>query len=496
MVVLILLANVGLAGYYLHQTPSISLTYTPPVEVILNEQVDRLTLTVSNHSSRLFTPRFAVQPETSNQAWPWTIDSGPERLYPGQTGHYVISAQASSFKAFHAAWAGQVVVSDAGGDYRLYAVLTIPKQTHYSNPDLIANLDYRYWPQDGAAPSRWALDVDPGSLATLTLASQADRPALRLQMESNPKAEVLPVVRVAQTVSFPDHFAVWVYPTAETADEIYGLEVTDGTHQLWILFGTPPESTLPDRVWIAAPQDQWSKRDIDLAALYQSLGWDIPLPSLRYDNLVRYTVPQVRLSWIAASRSRVVTSWFFGPIEQSTSRYTTATLISNALNYPDAYYVTLGDQARSQRNYAPAQDLYQKALALNPANSAAHFGLAENFFWSGEWERALTSYNAALASGYPVPGLAYKGIGWADYNLMRYEDALAAFEKSVQLLTGGAGDEHDIRLADAYSGLGWSELRLQHCEQAIVAFGVALKLDENHPTTQNGLHECQGGEDS
>ncbi len=498
MVGVIVLGNVGLAGYYLHQDPLISLAYTPPVEVLFDGQVNRLTLTVSNNSSKLFTPRFAVQPQTSNQAWPWHIDSGPEHLQPGQIGQYVISAQETSFKAFHAAWDGQVVVSDAEGDYTLRAVLTIPKQTHYANPDQIANPDYRYWPQDGSAPSEWVLDADPGSLPTLTLLSHANRSALQLQMESNPNAEVPPMVRLTQTVSFPDNFTVWVYPTTDLRDEIYGLEVVDGVHQLWILFGPPTDRATQDGqptiVSFPAPLNQWSKQVVDLAALYQSLGWTIPLPSMRYANGLRYTVPQVQLSWIVASQSRSSAAWVWGLIEQETGRYDSATLVSNALEHPDAYYVTLGDQQRSQRNYSLAEDFYQKALSINPASSAAYFGLAENFFWSGLWDQAIISFNTALTYGYSIPGLAYKGMGWAYYNLLRYEDALTAFEKSVQLLTTGTGSERDARLADAYSGLGWSKLRLQNCEQAITDFEAALKLDVNHPTASSGLRECQGVE--
>ncbi|MBI5961167.1 MAG: tetratricopeptide repeat protein, partial [Chloroflexi bacterium] len=495
----IVLANAGLAAYYLRQSPPVSMAYVPPVEVIFGGRVNRLTLTVTNDSSRLFTPRFAVQPETSIQAWPWHIDSGPERLRPGQTGQYVISAQESTFKAFQVGWGGQVVVSDAGGDYNLRAVLTIPKQTHAVNPDLIANPDYRYWPQDGSAPLNWVLDADTGSVATLVLVSQAGRSALKLHMESNPNAEVRPVVRMAQTISFPDRFTVWVYPTTtstDPADEIYGLEVTDGVHQLWILFGPHVETQAdqPQIIVIPAPLNQWSRQVVDLATLYQSIGWTIPLPSTRYEKGLRYTVPQVRLSWIAASRSRNVTSWFFSPIEQETGRYEPESLVANALKHPDNYYITLGDQQRSQRNHPLAQDFYRKALAENPSNSAAHFGLAENYFWSGEWDRAAASFGDAISYGYPIPGLAYKGIGWAQYNLMHYEEGAATFEQSIQWLTAGAGSDHDSRLADAYSGLGWSQLRLQNCEQAIIAFETALTLDKDHPTARGGLRECQGSE--
>jgi tetratricopeptide (TPR) repeat protein len=77
---------------------------------------------------------------------------------------------------------------------------------------------------------------------------------------------------------------------------------------------------------------------------------------------------------------------------------------------------------------------------------------------------------------------------------MHYEDALAAFETAIGLLT--TSNEHDLRLADAYSGLGWSELRLQNCEQAIADFEIALKLNANHPTASNGLRECQDGGNS
>ncbi len=497
LVSVILLVDGGIAAYYLNQDPSLSLAYAPPVEVIFGGKVNRLRITVTNHSQKTLTPRFAVQPETSIQAWPWHIETGPEQLSPGQTGHYVITAQTSSFKAFQVGWGGQVVVSDAGGDYTLRAVLTIPKQTGFSNPDLIANPDYRYWPQDGLAPLGWMLDAEPGSIATVSLSDRQGRSGLMLNVESNPHAEVRPVVRIEQMISFPDRFAIWVYPTATSTDpndELYGLEITDDEHQLWVLFGNPASGGfLADNhgfVVIPAPMNEWSRQVIDLAGLYQSLGWSMPVSSIRYYNGLRYAVPQVRLSLIAGSRVQPVVTWKFGPIEQETGRYTTGTLMSTALEHPDTYYVTIGNEQRSQRNYHLAQAFHRTALAANASNSAAYFGLAESYFWSGEWDSAAAAFEEAITHGYPIPGLAYKGIGWAQYNLVHYEEALIAFDESVRLLTRGAGGENETRLADAYSGVGWSQLRLGDCEQASASFVKALELDPAHPTARSGLEEC------
>jgi hypothetical protein len=96
------------------------------------------------------------------------------------------------------------------------------------------------------------------------------------------------LARLNQTISFPGSFAVWVHPGrtgGDSASAIYGLEFDDGTHRLWVLFGERDgvETEDPTRATIYrnAPPGEWSRQIVDIAALYEALGWPLPEYSTR-----------------------------------------------------------------------------------------------------------------------------------------------------------------------------------------------------------------------
>ncbi len=498
LVIILTAGSVGLAGYYLRQDPPVELSYRLPIEMV-GEQANRLTVSVSNTGNKTLTPRFFVRADVANYGLPWEIISGATTLAPGETGDFVISANKSYIKGFHYGSGAQLEVTDAGGDYTLRDVIYIPPQTNFDYPDRIANPDYRYWPQDGDAPLHWALITETGSVATLSIESISARPTLSLRMESNPHTETRPINRVRQTVVFPDHFAIWVYPTstsADPADEVYGVEIVDELHRLWIVFGTAKAGItwMGENHWVAtiqAPLNVWSHQMVDLRALYETLGWAHPLNSVRYKGSLRYVVPQVRLSLIAASRSRHSVEWFFGPIEQITDSYTKAALVDAALDHPDEYYVMIGDTQRQQRNYHLAIESYQQALAHNPTSSVAYFGLGESRFWLEDWPEAIEAFATAVMYDYPLPGLAYKGQGWAAYNLAQYHEALTAFETAIDLLSLNPGPDENVSLADAHAGAGWSWVKLGECDQAVPHFERALSIDDTLVVAQDGLTVCE-----
>ncbi len=481
LITLIIGANVALAGVYLRSDPAVELDYKLPLNVMYGGFVNSVQVSVTNHSDDVLTPRFAVQPDAALQALPWLIQSGPEQLAPGESGDYVITASGSTYYAFAAPRGGQLVVTDAGGDYNLRATLYIPKMANSGNPDQIANADFRYW--TGGTPSYWGVNSGTGSLAQLAMAETA----LQLMINSRPSAETLPIARLQQTIAFPSPFTIQVHPPAELADwhdpqtAVYGLEFDDGQHLLWILFGAAEdEGTLGSDneryVVLPAPLDEWSSQEIDLSAWYDRFGWTVPARSLRYSNGLRYRTSQVRFSLMAGTRAQSSSTWLFGPIESSApddDLYDLPALVAQTLDHPAEYTVMLGDQYRRQRNFYLARDAYQQALKEDPQYADAHFGLAESLFWLGEWQAALDQFEAAAANHLPNTGLAYKGVGWSAYNLGDFAYAAEAFETAADLLAARPDRVRENWLGDVYLGAAWSWVELQDCERAQMYFDLA-----------------------
>ncbi len=334
IVALILIGDLGLAAHYLSLPPAITLTYAPPLLTVNYAQIGQLDVRVGNHSGRLFKPRFAVQWEPNNQALPWTILNGPESLAPGESAVYTISANEVPTKAIPIKQAAQVVVSDADGDYERRALATILPDTTPSRVDFdqIDNADFRYWPLDWDVPQSWLLQPTAYVEAHTTFDSSAPQAALTLTLD-NPTLDRPPAddpheltpIRLTQTITFPARFSIWVNPSevmTEPLHEAYGVEIDDGAHHLWIVFGgalhtidhLAIDASAYTVVYLPAPLDTWSLQPIDLAGLYTQIGWTLPNPSPRLRYGVHYQAIQVRLSLIGTSNTRIESIWHFGAI--------------------------------------------------------------------------------------------------------------------------------------------------------------------------------------
>jgi tetratricopeptide (TPR) repeat protein len=474
------------AAYFLRRPP-IGISYSLPLEVIDygEKLVDRLQVTVTNTGDADLAPRFAVQRDPSVQALPWAIDSGPERLQPGQSGEYAIRAGVP-IRAFLVRMGGQIVVTDAGGDYWQRVVQTIPPDKSFAYPDAIVNPEFKFWPAGGNAPEAWALQTTLGDSATAGLGLVEGKSGLTIQLDKTSAGGDLTIARLAQTIPFLEEFAVWVYPTAPATDPLqraYGLELDDGEHKLWVLFGDSDDQGELGKDWnyiyLPAPLNTWSRRVVHPRKLYDALGWQVPSFSLRRRNGLEYLARQIQLSLLVASQSE--SSGVFGLLEQEDPASASDGLVSEALAHPDVYYTNLGSEYHRQRNYDLAQDAYREALARDAANAEAHFGLAEANFWSDDWAAAIEAFEASVRYGCRQPALAYRGLGWSYYNLDELVEAKRAFEKAISL----APD-----LADGYNGLGWVALRENDCDGAVRYFEQALALDPGFSEPQQGIEKC------
>lgn len=493
LIVPILSADLLWGIVLLQRDPLIETDYRVPLELAEygHPFVSRLRIGVTNVADTALVPRFAVQRDPGVQPFPWVIDSGPEELPPGQSAEYVISARILA-RAFPVDVGAQIVVRDAGGDYWKRVVQTIPPDSSFAGPDLIANPGFSYWPSGGNAPAAWSLQAAAGGSGAAELDSVGGRTALTLQLTRDPDDDNLATVRLEQVITFPPEFAIWAYPTVPSSDPLqqaYGVELDDGEHRLWILFGdSDGRGSLGENsgyVYMSSPLKVWSRHVIRPAELYDLFGWQLPSFSLRHRNGLAYRARQTQLSLLIASRSQAKTLGIFGPIEQNDELLTRDVFLAEALESPETYYINLGDEYHQQRNYDLAQGAYRQALAYDPTNAEAHFRLAEASFWRDDWSQALEAFENSILYGYGQPALAYRGMGWAHYNLGEFDQAERAFEEAVQL---------DPNLADAYNGLGWVLLRDRRCEEAIPYFEHARALAPDFPDPQRGIEECTGSQ--
>ncbi|MDE3090911.1 MAG: tetratricopeptide repeat protein [Chloroflexota bacterium] len=144
----LLLANL-IGGFALFQlNPPVQVCCALPLEAFAygRSLVDRIQITVTNSSQDVLLPRFSAQRDGTVQALPWAIESGPEHLAPGESASYIITANQLPAKTFAWSTGGQIVLTDAGGNYWLRAVLTIP-----SAPSPTQSVDTRTLVSDAIA---------------------------------------------------------------------------------------------------------------------------------------------------------------------------------------------------------------------------------------------------------------------------------------------------------------------------------------------------------
>ncbi len=117
---------------------------------------------------------------------------------------------------------------------------------------------------------------------------------------------------------------------------------------------------------------------------------------------------------------------------------------------------------------------------VNLADVAAHSGRFEDAVTQAEgalriWSDKLGPDHAYCAYAHIVIAEGLMGLG-------RYEDALAAFERGLEIRL--AGDETEQQLAEPLTGRGAALLALGRPGQALEALERAWAIRERHPTEE------------
>ncbi len=237
-------------------------------------RVTHLTVDVTNTSDRTLTPRFSIQSRgTTWNPLLWNIDDGPRALAPGRSATYQLSAT-SEERTFFGHETAQLVVADAGADYALRGVLTLEADRSFLWPTAIPNPSFRFWDKSLNEPLFWKLLS--GSAAMI---EKDGREALAL---SGGRAAL------DCWIAFPEEpFGLWLYSEPPEGFEpsggsiAYGLEVDDGQHKLWLLFGPQPYTGPVEEGVIvihhySISANEWTRQAIDLTAVYAQAGLQLP----------------------------------------------------------------------------------------------------------------------------------------------------------------------------------------------------------------------------
>jgi tetratricopeptide (TPR) repeat protein len=129
--------------------------------------------------------------------------------------------------------------------------------------------------------------------------------------------------------------------------------------------------------------------------------------------------------------------------------------------------LALGQRCLDAQNFVEAQRVFDKALALEPANVVARHNLAYALEGQGATEAALAAYEAVVQSPTPLAQSAFN-LGVLQASAGRHHEAQQAFERTLTL---------DPTFAKAWVNLGVLHVRTGQLEQARQCYDKALELD-------------------
>ncbi len=142
-----------------------------------------------------------------------------------------------------------------------------------------------------------------------------------------------------------------------------------------------------------------------------------------------------------------------------------------------AFYNSLGNIYKNQKQWDKAIEAYYQAIELNPSNSTALNNLGNLLYAQGKWVDAIQHYQTALkfkpdsADTYCNLGLAFKMQG-------NPENAKSAFMKSITL---------DPKHASSQMELGRIAQNEGKIEEAITHYQACLQTDPHHLEARNNL---------
>lgn len=230
-----------------------------------------LSVEVINRGDAPLVPRFSLETEDPPGGLPWFIDDGADILYSGQRGTYRISARASLFAMPSLDNAAQIVLTDAGGNYDMRAVLKIPPINYQPHTGDLINGDFALWIEYAGYPFGWKLSDD----------AQAIVSSFHVQNTQGIALSTIPdggIATLSQTIRWTDKIELSLYRAWQ--HHALAIQLSDGTHDLTLFYGTADGQLQfhEDRaiIFSSIPRHRWYKVRINPTELWQDLGWATP----------------------------------------------------------------------------------------------------------------------------------------------------------------------------------------------------------------------------
>jgi type IV pilus assembly protein PilF len=138
-----------------------------------------------------------------------------------------------------------------------------------------------------------------------------------------------------------------------------------------------------------------------------------------------------------------------------------------------AYHNALGLLLLDLEQHREALEEFSRAVTLDPTFAEAQHNRGVALAEAGRWEEAIVAYQKVLSiPTYPTPDIAYHNLGWAQYNVGRYQAAEEAVRLAVRL---------DPQQPGYYYTLGLVLLKTGIKEEAKAAFRRARELGPDSP---------------
>ncbi len=132
------------------------------------------------------------------------------------------------------------------------------------------------------------------------------------------------------------------------------------------------------------------------------------------------------------------------------------------------YYVTLGNEYRSNHRTEEAIDAYRKAIMVDINSLEAYNNLGELYLEHRRLDEAISTYRRAVQLE-PNDARAYVGLGNALAELKRSEEAIAAYRRSIQV---------NSEQSEGYEGLANILTEQNKLAEAVKNYKKALNLPE------------------
>jgi tetratricopeptide (TPR) repeat protein len=181
--------------------------------------------------------------------------------------------------------------------------------------------------------------------------------------------------------------------------------------------------------------------------------------------------PQFALAWVGLADTLGMQS-YYGSRSLETARSEAEKAVNRALELDPTLAEAWASAAGVEQNLERAEQMYRRAIALNPNYAPAHHWLSGTLRELGRRGEALTEEERAVALD-PLSAIVNNGLGVTRMNIGRFSEALVAFRKAIEI---------DPTLAIAY--LNVADLQgfgLGRLDTALPWYHKAASLDPGSP---------------